>query len=122
MISRSLCLLVALLAVSAGCGGVEDRAGVVGSPTQDNSDGVLDSIVVAFGRALIDVELDRSVRGYERILASAALDDLVCQSGAAFTIERAPAGTGIEFRVDTSQDYDTSDPPAFVVEEVVVDC
>jgi hypothetical protein len=39
-----------------------------------------------------------------------------------FTVERAPAGTGIEFSVDTSQDYDTSDPPAFAVDDVVVDC
>lgn len=107
--------------VAAACGGVENRTGVIGAPTQDNADGVLDSVTIT-RRVLIDVDLDNNVRGNSTILASAAPSDVVCASGAVFTVERAPIGTGIEFSVDTSQDYDTSDPPAFAVEDVVVDC
>lgn len=95
--------------------------GVIGAPIQDNTDGVLDSVTIT-RRVLIDVDLDNNVRGHSTILASAAPSVMVCASGAVFTVERAPVGTGIEFSVDTSQDYDTSDPPAFASEDVVVDC
>jgi hypothetical protein len=107
--------------VAAACGGVENRMGVIGASTQDNADGVLDSVTIT-RRVLIDVDLDNNVSGYSTILASAAPSDVVCASGAVFAVERAPVGTGLEFSVDTSQDDDTSDPPTFAVEDVVVDC
>jgi hypothetical protein len=48
--------------VAAARRGVENRTGVIGAPTQDNPDGVLDSVTIT-RRVLVDVDLDNKVRG-----------------------------------------------------------
>ncbi len=116
------CCLVVVLAVAgwtmAACAGVEQRTGVIAEPLFDEQASVWEHP----NAVVFVVDLDRGVKNNSVILASAPQEEISCASGSEFAPELAVEGAVVEFDIDTGQNFDTSDPPAFTVTNLVVDC